>query len=244
MNKQEYKNIFNLEERHFIYQSTHRNIMALLKQFLPRNKNLTILDAGCGTGLLMQKLKSFGLVYGVDNNSQGLIFCKKRGLTNLKKASVNNLPFFKNTFDVITCVDVLYHKDVNGQKTLSEFFRVLKPGGLIILKVPAHENLRGKHDIFVHTRQRYKINELKKEILKQNFNIVFISYGHQILYPIVLVKRFWERILHSPESSDVAMPALLINHILINLGKLETKVMLKTGLKNGISIYAVARKPN
>lgn len=242
MNNREYQNMFNLEDSHFIYRSTHHNVLQLLARYWTNKNGSKILDAGCGTGLLMQKLKSAGRVYGVDTNSQALKFCKKRGLKNIRRASINKLPYQANSFDIVTSIDVIYHRDVDDKKALSEFSRILKPEGLLLLKVPAHQYLKGKHDKYVHTRYRYSKIEIQNLLINNNFEIIFISYGHLLIFPIVFIKRFLERFSDKNSNSDVVMPTQLLNLLLINLARIETQLMLKFGLPYGISLYAVAKK--
>src|SRR3989344_8949493 len=132
MQTSEYKNIYLNEQTHFFYKTTHSIILTLIKKHLQSRGKLKILDAGCGTGLLTQKLGFLGQVWGVDISVSALSFAKKRGLSRLNRASIDSLPFSGKKFDLITCVDVLYHTKVNDKKAIKEFCRVLKPGGTLV----------------------------------------------------------------------------------------------------------------
>mgnify|MGYP001566594883 CR=1 FL=1 len=135
----EYRNIFEHEETHFYYVGTHNAVIELLKKYLFKKTGNIILDAGCGTGSLMKKLKSFGKIYGVDVSHEALKFAKSNGLKQVRKGSVTNIPFKENQFNAVVSIDVLYHKAVKSDlKALKEFIRVLKPGGVLIIKNPAH----------------------------------------------------------------------------------------------------------
>src|SRR3989344_4102638 len=105
MEKTEYKNIFDNERTHFYYVGTHNAVITLLNSYLKSKKNNLILDAGCGTGLLMKKINSFGKIYGIDSSNEALKLAKKNNITKTKKASVEKIPFKGNYFDAIVSID-------------------------------------------------------------------------------------------------------------------------------------------
>ena len=111
MQVSEYKNIFLNESTHFYYIGTHNTILYLVKIYLPKKKNPKILDAGCGTGLLMKKIGKIGRVWGVDISPEAIKFTKRRGIKNTIISSVEKLPFQDNVFDIVVSVDVLYHNN-------------------------------------------------------------------------------------------------------------------------------------
>ena len=245
MEIQEYKNIFENEERHFFYVANHNIILSLIKKYLKdSHKKLKILDAGCGTGGLAKKLKKFGEVVGVDISSDALKFAKKRGV-NTKKASVTKLPLKTNTFDVVTSVDVIYHKAVKDDiRALKEIYRVLKPGGILILRVPANKWLKLAHDRHVHTRERYDKKELRNKLIKVGFRIEKLSFVNSLLLPVAATQQIWENIFQSESTSSAIGPLPnLINKTLTHLLSIERDILLKINLPFGIGLVAVCRKP-
>src|SRR5438445_7215665 len=153
------------EERHWWYAGMRRVALAVLGQALDGRSGLRILDAGCGTGGTTVELRRFGEVVGVDLAWEALEPAHGRGLTALARASIETLPFGDATFDVATSFEVVYHLGVaNDAAALSEIRRVLKPGGLFLLRVPAHDWLRGEHDRLVHTRHRYSRAENRRKL--------------------------------------------------------------------------------
>src|SRR6185369_13695546 len=120
MEKQEYKNMYQREDTHFYYVTLHKLVLQLIQKYAPIKSTLNILDAGCGTGRLAELMKNVGEVTGIDMSDEALKFAKERGI-KVKKASVMKLPFKDNSFDVITSIDVLYHKAVTDDtKALKE----------------------------------------------------------------------------------------------------------------------------
>ena len=245
MHISEYENIYKNESRHFFYVGNHNTVLSLLSRYLKgKDKNkIKILDAGCGTGLLAQKMKIFGRVVGIDLSLEAIKFSKIRGV-EVKKASVTSIPFPENTFDAVVSIDVLYHQDVDDvQKAINEFYRVLSPGGLLILKVPAFNWLRGNHDITVHTKHRFTTREIEKKLKKSNFKIKKITYYSSFLLPLAIIRRVIDTVSGSKEShSDVEMPNRLLNSFLILLFKIET-IFLRFGeLPFGLSVLVIAQK--
>lgn len=243
MQLKEYQNIFQNEASHFFYVGTHKTTLEFLNRYLTAGKKINILDAGCGTGLLLKKINQFGKTWGVDVSSEALKFARKRNLKRLYLSSIMKLPFKKNEFDAVTCIDVLYHKKIQDTKALAEIYRVLKPGGILILKVPAYEWLRGHHDIVVATKHRYTKGEIQKKIENTDFKLLRITHANSYLLPLALMKRFLlNKILPGSPSSDVQKVPDFINRIFISLNILENKVLNYINLPFGLSIYAVCLK--
>ncbi len=250
MIKSEYKNIYQHEDTHFVYVSMHNTIIKLLKQFYTKQisnpkKKIKILDAGCGTGGLLQKLKNYGEVHGIDISAEGIKLAKKRGLRNLKVATVTKLPYKKNTFDIVVCIDVLYHQEVSDDiLALREFERVLKPSGLLILKVPAYNWLRGKHDAIAHTKHRFTKSEITTKLKKSKLKIVKVTYANTFIFPLVLAKRLIDNFSHKKAQSDVAQVNPLINTFFIFLSSVEDVFIKWFNLPFGLTIFSVASKSN
>lgn len=240
----EYKNIFDNERSHFYYVGTHNAVIKFLDLYLSKRRNNIILDAGCGTGELMKNLSKFGKVYGIDINDEALKFTSKNHIKNVKKASITNIPFQDNKFDVVVSIDVLYHKAVkNDLEAFNEFKRVLKPGGILIIKSPAHDWLRGSHDVVIHTKRRYSKIQLVDRLKKTGFETLKLSYINISLLPIAIIKRLSESILKSKPSSDVGKLPKLVNNTFLGLYNWETRIITKTTIPFGLSLFAIARKP-
>lgn len=209
----EYRNVFENEATHFFYVSTHNLVIRLIGKWMEK-KELVILDAGCGTGGMMKRLSNFGSVEGVDYSDEAIKYARKRGLT-VRKASLIKLPFKGGSFDLVTCIDVIYHREIrNDVAALREILRVLKPGGVLILRVPANKFLLSTHDRHVHTARRYDKDELEKKVRKSGFLIEHISYVHSPIFPVNLLKIVTEKIARKPEASAVGRVNPLINKLL------------------------------
>lgn len=244
MRKEEYQRIFELEEKHWWYLGMRKISQSLLPRIIQGQTDLKILDAGCGAGGMMVYLKNFGQVWGIDISPEALKFCRKRGLKEIKLASIEKIPFENESFDLVTSFDVLYHKWVkNDFLALKEFYRVLKPGGYLLLRVPAYNWLRGKHDKVVYTRHRYNRKELVTETRSAGFKILRATYANTFLFPFAVAKRFLEKILPEEKVSDVKPLPKIANHFLYGILSFEAKIISKTNLPFGLSVFILAQKP-
>lgn len=246
MKKAEYKNIFENEETHFYYVSAHNLVISLIKKFLQTTNNqqpVTILDAGCGTGFLAKKLQKFGNVSAVDISPEAQKLVKLRGV-NFKLASVTKLPFRKNYFDLVVSIDVINHKSIKNIDTvLKEFLRVLKPGGILILKVSGNQWLKLSHDQYVNVGERLNKDELKERLENSGFEIIKLSFCFALLLIPAILTHFKEKIIPPQKTASyVTKLPNLINQTLIYLLSLETHILMKTDLPFGLGLIAVCKK--
>lgn len=255
MHKSEYLNIYKNEANHFYYRANHNIVLKLLSNYMdprfrgddkekgtPKGK-LKILDAGCGTGLLARKLARFGQVEGMDFSEEALKLAKKRGV-GVKKGSIDRLPYNKQVFDVVVCADVINHIWVKDeQKALHELYRVLKPGGILILRVSANPFLKLKHDRHVLISHRYTKSELKRALIKAKFNILKLSYVNMTLLPIALVKSILEKFEDGAEvESGVEKVPNPVNTLLYWFLNIESYIIIYTDMLFGLGLISVARK--
>lgn len=242
MHFSEYNKIEELEEVHFWYSAMEKYILDVLENTI--KKKVKILDAGCGTGGLSQKMMKFGYVAAIDISPVALEFAKKKKISRVFKGSVESIPFKENSFDIVVCLDVLYHRKVKDDiKAFNEFYRILKPNGILILRLPAFELLRGAHDRVVETRHRYTLLEVRSKILNTGFQIKKISYANMVLSIPLFVKRFVERMQKKKiKVSDTYLLNQVLNNILKAYLLSENKLLLKFNFPFGSSVIAIAKK--
>lgn len=242
MDISEYHNIFENEKTHFFYVGNHKIILSLVEKYTKGLETLKILDGGCGAGLLAKKLKKYGDVAAVDISPYAVKLAKKRGVP-AQQASVDKLPYKNNVFDLVVSVDVIYHRQVDDKKALAEFFRVLKPGGVLILRVPANKWLNLRHDKHVHTRERYEKGELVEKLEKAGFKIEKISFVNLTLLPLAAIRYFFERLNKDKEiSSGVGHTHPFLNAVLTFVLSLEARLITKLNFPFGLGLVAVCRK--
>lgn len=213
----------------------------LLKIYLPKDRTLKILDAGCGPGAALIYLSQFGDVTGVDISEEALRFAKMRG--KAKKGDISALPFEDATFDAVVCLDVLYHKWVHVQKALLEMKRVLRKSGILFIREPAFDWFKSSEDIASQTKHRFTKEELEKE-LKNSFSIMKLTYVNFLLFPFAFIKRIPEVIGIKKKQgvSDLQSVAPFLNTILFSILRLETLLLSSFNFPFGTSVICVAKK--
>ena len=247
----EYDAMFAVEDTHWWYVGLRHQIINAMERFRRRGREaaqgLWILDAGCGTGGLLAHLarRSQHRAVGLDLAWEGLRKSHSRGLPHLVQGSVMRLPLKTGTFDAIVSSDVLYHLGVDDLQTLQEFHRVLKPGGLAILQVPAFEWLRSEHDAAIATRRRYTCGELEALCRQAGLAVRHSSYRNTFLFPVIAVLRLLKRHrAYAPEAqSDVKPTPWLINAILAKMLVFEAHLATWIRLPFGVSVLCVAERP-
>ena len=244
MNKQEYRNIFEHEAEHFFYVANNNLYLSYIKNLTEKRKSMSILDVGCGAGYLAKQMAKYAHVQGVDMHPQALLYSRKRGLA-VKKASVTKLPYKNNSFDVVTCIDVLCHKSIkNDRIAFAELSRIIKPGGFLIVRVPALPLLFSRHDKYVETRERYSKAKFKKRLLSAGFMIKKLSYINFVLFLPALIKVLIER---NRKNKDHMSVITNINPVLNAVARyiltLDNVAMKLVSLPIGNGLFAVVQKP-
>lgn len=242
MLKSQYGNIFAHQDTYWWYKGMAAINTTLLKKYLPKNKKLKILDVGCGPGAALLYLSRFGDVIGVDLSDEALKFAGKRG--KVMKADISSLPFKDESFDAVSCLDVLYHQWVkDNNKALLEIKRVLKPGGIFLLREPAYDWFRSNEDVVDFTKHRFTKKEIERELSK-SFKILKITYANFLLFPLAFMKRIPQVIgvAKKQNKSDFFGIHPLLNKILFALINIESKVIAGVNFPFGTSVVAVAKK--
>jgi SAM-dependent methyltransferase len=245
MEPDEYQRLFHMEDELWWFLGMREISTSLLGRFLPkRGGQRAILDAGCGTGGMLGTLRAYGKIVGADSSEKALALARGRGQAPLVQADVCRLPFASQSFDLVTCFDVLYHLRVfSDREALLEIARILRPGGVLLLRVPALKLMRGRHDIAVHTRQRYEKRELVCRLRLAGLVPDFVSYVNFFLLPMAIVRRAVDRWLRpGSQGSEVEPIAPWLNRWLLRVLTLESKFVGYLSLPVGLSLVAVARK--
>ncbi|MCZ2127506.1 MAG: class I SAM-dependent methyltransferase [Anaerolineales bacterium] len=244
MDPREYELMYRVEDRHWWYRGMSAATRALIERWTFA-KDLRIFDAGCGTGAaLTHYLPDYGTPFGADLYAEALHFCRQRNAPRLTRASILDLPFASASFDLVVSFDVLYERGVADElSALREFFRVLAPNGRVLLRLPAYDWLRGKHDERVHTHRRYT-TRLVAELLRQSgFRVLRLSYANMFLFPFAALKRLSERLFPPDENySDLSLNVGAFNSVLQWILASEAPLVARFGLPFGLSVVAVGAK--
>jgi SAM-dependent methyltransferase len=243
MDAEEYELMYEAEDSHWWYQGMAAIMRAVLESRPVRGKNLSILDAGCGTGGAMSWLSEYGRVVGLDFSAHALHYSRRRGHDRIVQASVTGVPFASEIFDLVVSLDVLYFAHVQDELALREFHRVLVPGGRVLLRLPAYNWLRGAHDLQVSTAHRYTRKEVREKLRRNGMTPELLTYVNTFLFPAVALKRLLDRLLSAPPASDLAVDMKSMAGFLRGCLLLESRLLRRSTLPFGLSIVGLARKP-
>lgn len=240
--------MFSVEDRHWWYVALHEVILALVAAEAKAKGSLQIFDAGCGTGRLATLLAPLGTVSGCDASAAAIAFCRQRGLSGMEQIALQQVTLPANHFDVITCIDVLYHQGIHDDVEILKRLRdALKPGGLLLIHLVAGPSLYSSHDVAVHSRERYTRPLLQGRLKEAGLVSVRLSYRLAILFPLIaawrrLQRRKTETTPAGEIASDVALPSPLINAVLLSLMRTENWLLRHIDLPFGSSLLAICRR--
>ena len=245
MDSEEYVKMYELEDSHWWFLGKRKIAQKLISKYASLPSHAPILDVGCGTGGMMTVLQQFGDPFGLDICSTGLEFACERGFECLSQASALSLPFADDTFALITSFDVLYHESVGDDLlALQEYYRICRPGGVLLITDSALSILQSQHDEAYHALRRYTARSLRRKVTQAGFHILKLSYASSFLFPIILAVRLWKRYIYrngSPSSDLWAVPPAL-NSALYSVYGLEASLLPYINLPLGSSVICVARK--
>jgi ubiquinone/menaquinone biosynthesis C-methylase UbiE len=242
MKSEEYERMYHLEDSYWWFVGRHHLVLTFLRSLYRNERNLAILDIGCGTGAMSQKLGDWGTVISADFSSLALAFSQRRGLHRLCAADAMRLPFRHNSFDLIIALDILEHLS-DDAAALREFRRVLKPGGFIIATVPAYRSLWSSHDEALMHFRRYVACEVRDRFTVAGFRIQKLSYAITFLFPVIwCVRKFASRRDEEPKASLVPVPRPL-NRLLVSLLALENALLRRLNLPFGVTVFCLAQRP-
>ena len=241
MHPNEYAIMFRVEETHWWYRALHRLIFDALERELPDWREKTILDVGCGTGAILKQIGNADRNVGVDLAPEALAFCRERGLSNVRQADICALPFSEDSFDAVICSSVLYHQWVrNLSHAMSELHRVLRPGGLLFINVPAFRFLHSRHDDAVMTARRFTKRELGELLERNNFRIRRLSYWTTLLFPVAIAARTLGASEMGRDFGTVEMSPL--QRLLAKIMRIELTLLRRFSFPFGVALFALARK--
>jgi SAM-dependent methyltransferase len=242
------------EDSHWWFASRTRALNAVMARILPQKPDFRLLDIGCGAGNMIHHLSRYGQVKGLDIDERPVKVARQRGYDVDQFDVTQPMPFEADSFDAITALDVIEHNE-DDLAILADSFRILKPGGHIIITVPALMWLWSHNDdINAHIR-RYTSGEIKEKLSQVGFKVQRVTYNNFFVFPLaaglILLRRFSsaepELASHhlNEEAYQVEMePASPpVNAVLTVVGQVEASLIRAVNLPIGTSLIAVGQKP-
>jgi SAM-dependent methyltransferase len=234
------------EDAHFWFKALRRNAQQLLDEGLRASSLTRIVDCGAGTGRNLDWLRRYAPAIGIERSPFGLQAGRRRHRP-MVGGSVDALPLPDACADLVTSFDVLYClDDPTERRAIAEMFRVLKPGGLLLVNVAALEMLKGAHSTLTHERRRYRRTTLASHLEAAGFQVERITYTNVSLFAPALLRRTLERLTghaDAESASDLSVPAAPLNAGFDFVLRMEAAALKVVNLPVGTSVMARARKP-
>jgi SAM-dependent methyltransferase len=183
--------MLEVDDRHWWYRGRRTIVRAELDRIVHSNGS-RVLDAGCGSGRMLEELKDYGEVSGVEIDPDAAAVAASRGWGEVWVGSLEGLPWDAETFDLITCLDVLEHI-ADDRRTLTELRRVSKRGGSMLLTVPAYPRLWSLHDVANHHYRRYSRHSLRMAAIESGWKVNRLTSFNSILLPPAALVRIAQR---------------------------------------------------
>ncbi len=243
--------MFDLEDTYWWFVARRELVRQLLERFRPASRSPVpspapvILDVGCGTGATLRAVEDMGVAAGMDRSGEALRYCRLRGLRRLLRATAEALPVASESVDVLLALDLLEHVADDGA-AVREFARVLRPGGVLLVTVPACPALWSEHDEALDHLRRYRSARLRAILAGAGLQVERLSPVITALLFVIAGLRLVQRAL--PRKRGVARTAFIvpprpINWLLTAVLRLERRWLSRLDLPAGVSLVAVARKP-
>jgi SAM-dependent methyltransferase len=243
MDETELRSMIAVDDRHWWYRGRRLVVLQEIERLaLPPGARL--LDAGCGSGRMLDELSRFGSAAGVDVSSSAVAAARGRGHSDIRVGSIEQLPYPDGTFDLVTCLDVLEHTP-DGERTLVELKRVTAPGGHLLLTVPAYQLLWSAHDEANNHYRRYRRGTLRKAVLAAGWQLERDTYFNSLLLPIAALVRLARKFRPGKRGrSELSLTPSWLDPVLVSPFRIEA-AMLRLGgrLPAGLSLLAVLRRP-
>ena len=229
------------ERDHWWYRARREILQRVIERRVGRVGRL--LEIGCGTGSNLQMLRGFGNVEGIETSAFAREYAASRGFSVRDGRLPDGLPQSIGTFDAVCMFDVLEH--IEGDlDALITVRRLLKPGGRIVVSVPAYQWLFSDHDIRLHHYRRYTRGRLHELLRRAGFVVSWSSHFNSLLFLPAAVVRFASRMASrkarafAPAAPSHALP--VGNGLLYRLFASERWLTDMVPLPFGLSIVAVA----
>ncbi len=190
MQLDEYRKLAEVEERMWYFRALNRRLAHWLARLLPAGP-ARILDAGCGTGGLIKTLRAADPAWqpvGLDFSPRACELARARTGADIVQGSITQLPFGDGEFAAVVSADVVCQVE-DAARALREFARVTRPGGAVLVNVPAFMWLWSYHDDTCETKHRYTRDELAARFAAAGLRVEFATYANLLALPLIAARR-------------------------------------------------------
>jgi SAM-dependent methyltransferase len=247
MNPEEYRNLCRVERLHWFYRTKRQVARYWLLKCYPLREDSILADCGAGTGLFAREMSSVCRVIAIDSQEDALRLAEQNvGKENVREGSCVALPLDDTSVDCITALDVLEHVE-DDRRAVSEFARVLKPGGVALVTVPAMQSLWSDWDVALHHYRRYYHANLLKLFETPSFTVMHWNYVNVLALPVVFTARNLRRLFRgearekfTDRLEDKILPRWLDSGLSMAFKALACQTLIR--FPAGVGLLAIAKR--
>jgi SAM-dependent methyltransferase len=234
-----YDTMADLDQRHWWYRARRHVLSSLIRRLVKPPANASILEIGCGTGHNLAMLGEFGRVDALELDERVRSVAEQRLGRQVMNAPLPELAGVpERKYDLIGAFDVIEHVDDDRTAVASVASR-LKPGGKLVMTVPAHQWMWSAHDVVNHHKRRYSKRALKRLIETSPLRLDAIGYFNSLLFPVAVAERLSSKI-RGKDEADLSVPPAALNAALERVFAAERHLVGRLPLPPGLSLFAVA----
>jgi SAM-dependent methyltransferase len=239
MERSVYREMAELDDRHWWYRARREVLADLIRREVKPPPKARILEIGCGTGHNLEMLAAFGKVDALELDDEARALAERRLGRKVMSAPLPELAGVRaRQYDFIAALDVIEHID-DDQAALTAIAGKLKPGGKLLMTVPAHQWMWSAHDVVNHHKRRYSKQALRRLVEGSPLRLDRIGYFNSLLFPLAVAERFASR-LRGKDNADVKLPSAPLNAALQRVFAAERHLVGRLPLPPGLSLFAVA----
>jgi SAM-dependent methyltransferase len=240
MNADEYVNMERQEDRHWYYAGKREIARGWLHRAGPPRAGDLLLDCGAGTGRFAQEMAADCRVMVLDDHEEALRMLRtKFRADQVISLAGDRVPLPDGSLEYVTALDVLEHTP-DDRAVVEGFHRLLKPGGIALVTVPASMALWSDWDVVLHHYRRYSKTSLGVLFPATHWELVYLNYTNVWVYPGVWLVRKWRRWFPSSRRTEDKIPPSWLNALLRAL--FVKPAFWRVPLPIGVSLLLVARR--
>lgn len=238
MDRAVFERMAEQDQQHWWFVARRRILADLIAREIRPSAGARILEVGCGTGHNLEMLGHFGTVDAIELDDHARAVAERRLGRPVMKARLPELEGVADgSYDLIALLDVLEHVEAD-EPALAALRAKLKPGGRILLTVPANPWMWSAHDVAHHHFRRYDRAQLRRVIARAGLEPRLLSFFNSLLFPLAAAARIAGKVA-GKTSSDDAIPAAPLNRLFTGIFGLERYLVGRVPLPAGVSIVAV-----
>lgn len=228
-----------VEDAHWWFAGRRAVLRAVIARLARPPKGARILEAGCGSGGNLALLSEFGRVEGFELDAAARVRAAARGIGEIRPGALpHGIDAPDGSYDLVALFDVLEHVEEDAA-SLAALARTLKPGGRIVLSVPAHPWLWSAHDETHQHKRRYTRRSLRRTIEAAGLRVESLGWFNTLLFPLAVAQRLLSPLLGGVGRGD-DMPGKAVNAALLAIFRAERHAVGRAPSPTGLSLYAVA----